>query len=48
VLLVVWCVITRKIDRWFAGGFVVLTLACIGIWQLVGSEAWDSIASMIA
>ncbi len=48
VLLVLWCVFTGKLDRWFTAGFIALTLICFGVWQMASTAAWTSIAHSIA
>jgi hypothetical protein len=47
LFLIAKCVVFRKFDRWFALGFVVLTLWCLLIVQGAPTPAWDAIASLL-
>jgi len=47
VLLVVRCAVARAFDRWFAAGFAVLTLACLGVMRLAPTQAWASFTSIL-
>jgi hypothetical protein len=47
VLLLIRCAITRSFDRWFAIGFVVLTLACALIMLVAKTDGWNSFASLL-
>jgi hypothetical protein len=45
--LLVNTMIARRINRWFAGGFTVLVLASLLIWQIAPTEAWERIARFL-
>ena len=47
ILLVAKCIVSRSFDRWFAVGFVVLTLWCLLIAQGAPTAAWESIADFL-
>ena len=47
VFLVAKCVVFRKFDRWFAGGYAVLTLWFWLITQIAPTPVWNMIADAL-
>jgi hypothetical protein len=47
VFLVAKCIVFRKFDRWFAAGYVLLTLWYLMIVQLMPTPLWDRIANFL-
>lgn len=45
--LVIKTIITRRFDRWFAGGFAVLAVASVLIWQIAPTTAWERVANFL-
>lgn len=45
--LVIKTMITRRFDRWLAGGFTVLVVASLLIWQIAPTNAWERIAGFL-
>jgi hypothetical protein len=45
--LVIKTVITRRLDRWFAGGFALLAATSFLIWQIAPGAAWERVANFL-
>jgi len=45
--LIIKTIITRKFDRWFAGGFALLLVASFLIWQIAPGAAWERVANFL-
>ena len=47
ILLAAKCVVCKSFDRWFAGGFAALTVACVAISLGAKTQAWDKFATFL-
>jgi hypothetical protein len=47
LLLIVKTVLTRSVDRWFAGGFAVLAVACVLTMRVATTPAWQALADWV-
>jgi hypothetical protein len=47
VFLVVKSLLTRSLDRWYAGGYIGLSIAFAFIMQLARTSAWDEFATFL-
>lgn len=45
--LLVKMAVTRRFDRWFAGGLAVLAIISLVTWQIAPSAAWERVANFL-